>query len=413
MRDRLLVNNAIYLAGSVGAGAFGYAFHFLTGRLLGPASYAVVASAIAALYLLTLPGVVFQIISARFTSLAEGRGQLDAIRPLLMRLSLVGLIVGGVIAVLVAGFAPFAARYLQISDLRVVYVVALSSWLGLLVATNRGALQGMRRFLALSGNVLTDMLTRVVVAAGLILAGAGALGGVIALVVGPLLAYTQSLFPLRTVGRLRGGEAARLVELGRYGGLASLAAGGVIYLYNIDLILAKHFLSATAAGIYAASAVLARVVYFLGLTIASVMFPEVATLHARNEAHLHVVDLSLLMLGVIAVVLTITYLAVPDLVILPFGREFGSVRGYLGPFAAALSLLAVANLLITYFLSVDNAGFVAPLVGACVLETVLITAFHADAGQILSMVVISVAVLAASLGILYLVERIPGLRAAG
>src|SRR3989442_7517467 len=58
-------NNAIFFVGSVVAGAFGYAFHFVVGRLLGPAAYSVGASAAAAGYLLTLTSLVLQLIRGR------------------------------------------------------------------------------------------------------------------------------------------------------------------------------------------------------------------------------------------------------------------------------------------------------------------------------------------------------------
>src|SRR3989442_15740625 len=82
--NRILGYNAIYLAGSLAAGALGYVFHFLTGRLLGPAHYAVIASAVSALYILNLPALVVQIVSARFISVAAGRGQLGNVPGLLL-----------------------------------------------------------------------------------------------------------------------------------------------------------------------------------------------------------------------------------------------------------------------------------------------------------------------------------------
>src|SRR5205085_8537035 len=139
------------------------------------------------------------------------------------------------------------------------------------------------------------------------------------------------------------------------------------YLFNIDVVLAKHFLPPEQAGIYAAGSVLARVVYFLGLAIAGVMFPEVARLHARNLAHFHVVEASLIFLALIGAALCLAYLLLPGLVLLPYGDGFAPVRPYLAPFAAALGLLAVSNLLVNYFLSVDSRRFIPPLLGACTM----------------------------------------------
>lgn len=405
--NRLLRYNAIYLAGTLAAGGLGYVFHFATGRLLGPAQYAVVASALSALYILTLPALVVQIVSARFTSLAVARGERGHLWPLLLQVSALGLGFGIPIAAILGVLAGPLTGYLQLSDQRVVYVLIAASLVAPLVAATRGALQGMQRFLALSINTMLDQAVRVVGATLLILSRFGAVGGTLALVLGPLTAYVQSLF-------MFGGPSvdahmarrASFWQLGRYAAISAVAAVGTTYLYNVDVVLSKHYLVASAAGIYAAASVLGRVAYFLGLTITQVMFPEVATLHARDEPHFHVVDMSLGLLVGVSLLLMAFYAVLPGVVLLPFGGAFTQVENYLWPFAAALGMLAIANLLTNYFLSINSAKFAAPLIGACVAETVLISIFHSNVSQILWMVVISIGALVVVLGALYLMERV-------
>lgn len=404
--DRLLRYNAIYLSGTLAAGAFGYVFHFVAGRMLGPAQYAVVASAVAALYILTLPALVVQTVSARFTSVAAGKANLGNVPGLIIRISALGLAVGLVIVIPLLAASGSLSAYLQISDRRLIVCLALSSLIALLLSTTRGALQGLRRFVALSVNAGLDMATRVVSAIVLVVAGLGSLGGAIALVIGPAAAYAESLFLFRGMRKAQVGEEASLAQVGRYAVMATVGAMGTTYLYNADVILSKHYLLASAAGIYAAASVLGRVVYFLGVTVAQVMFPEVAALHARNEPHYHVVDKSLGLMVVIASGLTLIYALVPALVVLPFGNAFRPVQPYLWPFAIALGLLAIVNILINYFLSIGSARFAIPLVAACALETGLIFLFHASAAQILGMVLATLSALSATLLGAYMFERL-------
>jgi len=403
--DPILRNSAIYLTGSVLTGILGYVFHFETGHLLGPSAYAVVASAIAALYVLTLPVVGLQLVSARYASVAAARDQRHAIVPMLLRLTGISLLGGLPIAGLLVVFSREVARFLNLSDHRTVYVLAVAGLTTLVVTVNRGALQGLRRFVALSGNMLIDMTGRLAVAGALIAAGFGALGAIAALALGPAFAYAQSFLLLRSPAVAVGAQTDRFEGLGRYAVLATIASVGTNYLFSIDTLLAKHFLTADAAGIYAASSVLARVVYFLGLSVAGVMFPEVATLHARNEAHFHVVDRSLLLVGAMALGLIAAYSIAPGLVLLPYGSGFSEARVYLGPFAVALSMLAIANLLINYFLSIARRSFVVPLFAACILESILISIFHSGIWQILTMVLITLALLSAAMGLLYGLDR--------
>ncbi|HEX6347809.1 MAG TPA: oligosaccharide flippase family protein [Candidatus Dormibacteraeota bacterium] len=414
--DRYLRNNAIYLTGSVVAGAFGYVFHFVSGRLLGPAGYGVVAAAIAAIYLLTLPSLIVQLVSARFASLALAQRSPAQVGPLVRGLTLASLVFGSCVALVMIALAPVAARALQLGDVRVVYVLAPSTLLGLVVSVNRGVMQGLLRFGGLSVNVVVDTFSRVPAAATLILGGLGPLGGVAGVIAGPLLAYGHSLALLRGArsagGGTQGAAAAtgeqtdlRMAEVARYAAPTAVAVIGVTFLFNADVVLAKHFLSAEQAGVYAAGSVLARVVYFLGITIATVMFPEVAARHARDRKHYHVVDRSLAFLALIGIALTVVYTALPGLVLLPYGSGFASVQPYLGPFAVALSLLAVANLLVNYFLSVNSPRFVIPLLGACLLEVGLILLFHGSVAQVLIMLLATTGALAGTLLVLYRLER--------
>jgi O-antigen/teichoic acid export membrane protein len=404
--NRLLRNNAIYLGGTLAAGGLGYVFHFATGRMLGPAHYAVVASAVAALYILTLPALVVQIVSTRFTSLAAAKGETGRLRALLIQITALGMAFGLPIAGILIVFSGPLTAYLQVSDRRIVYILAAASLAAPLVAATRGALQGLRRFIALSLNTVLDMGIRVAAASALIAAGLGAVGGTLALVFGPLTAYAQSLFLFRGMGSAATRDRALLGQIGRYAAISAIAAAGTTYLYNIDVVLSKHYLPASAAGIYAAASVLGRVAYFLGVTVTQVMFPEVATLHARDEPHFHVVDMSLGLLAGVSVTLMVFYAVLPGVVLLPFGEQFAPVQQYLWPFALALGMLALANLLTNYFLSIGSARFAIPLVGACIVETVLISLFHANVGQILWMVVITIGALVVALGSMYAAERL-------
>ena len=407
-RDPLLRNSAIYLTASLAAGFLGYVYHFETGRLLGPAQYAVVAAAIAGLSLLTLPAIVLQFVSARFTSVLAARGRDDEIRPFLVRVSGLSLIAALPVAGLVVLAAPTVARSMNLPDQRVIYLLAAAAVLTLLTTVNRGALQGLGAFFALSGNTVLDMAGRLVLAGAFIALGFGVLGAVAAVLIGPAIAYVQGIWLLRsrTVRRRVTAGAARVEGLASYALLASFAGVGVNFLFSIDTLLAKRYLSSSDAGIYAAASVLARVVFFLGLTVSGVMFPEVAGRHARDEDHLHIVDRSLALLCGIGALLVAVYLLLPGLVLLPYGSHFIPVKPYLGPFAVALTLLAVSNLLISYFLSVAQGRFIIPLLVACGLEPLLITLFHANAWQILGMVLVALAVLCGSLTAMYVVEHL-------
>ena len=404
--DRYLRSNAIFFAGNVGAGIFAYAFQFVVGRILGPANYSIVAAAVAALYILTLPTLVVQLIAARFTSLAVAVDDVGQIRAIASRVLRISLTLGLVIAIALLIFRGPAGAFLQLKDLRIIGALSLSTVILIPLAAQRGILQGMRRFTALSGNLVLEMGSRVALGGSLAAAGIGVIGPVFAIPLASAIAFGQSRLFLRGLGRRSTTTAPSLAAVGRYATPAAVAVMGVTFIFNIDVLMAKHFLDPRAAGIYAATAVLGRVIYFLGVTIAGVMFPEVATLHARDQAHYHVVDLSLAVLAVLGMVFVAVYALLPGVVLFPFGAAFRGVAPYLAEFALALVLLAVSNLLINYFLSINSWRFALPLVGACLMETALMITFHGSVGTIVSMLLLSLTALTGVLAALYAMERL-------
>src|SRR5438552_18824372 len=56
---------------------------------------------------------------------------------------------------------------------------------------------------------------------------------------------------------------------------------GQVIINNLDIILVKHFFDSTQAGVYAAVALVGRVVYMLSWSVVSSMFPFSAG--ARSE----------------------------------------------------------------------------------------------------------------------------------
>jgi O-antigen/teichoic acid export membrane protein len=195
-------------------------------------------------------------------------------------------------------------------------------------------------------------------------------------------------------------------RLGAFALPAALGLLGITYLVNIDVILARHYLAPDAAGLYAAAAVLGRVIYFATYSIAGVMFPEVTTLHARNQEHFHVVALSLGLVIALALPLTLVYWTLPSLALLPFGKAFASAAPYLGPLALAFTGLSVSNLLINYSLSISDRRFVPMLLLACAVEPALIVLFHDSIAHIVTAVVVTNAALLSGLTAPYLWQRI-------
>src|SRR6185437_9562242 len=58
---------------------------------------------------------------------------------------------------------------------------------------------------------------------------------------------------------------------------------GQVIINNLDIVLVKHFFDATQAGVYAAVALIGRVVYMLSWSVVSSMFPFSAGIRSEER----------------------------------------------------------------------------------------------------------------------------------
>jgi len=165
---------------------------------------------------------------------------------------------------------------------------------------------------------------------------------------------------------------------------------GQVIINNIDIILVKHFFTAELAGLYAAVALVGRVLYFAAWSIVSAMFPISAA--ARGEDNRHVLYLPLL----IVLLMSIAFIAVlalfPGFIIhLVLGEGFRSAEPLLSLYAAATGLYALAVVLMTYEMSrkIANTGWLQLLVSGALVF--LIYTFHSSLRQV---IVVQIALMA-------------------
>lgn len=393
--------NLIFFVGSVVVGFFNYVYQLLAARLLGPADYSTVAAMLSLTYILFIPASPVMTVAMKYASTFQAKGRADQISGFLFKLSLYLFPSSTVIFLLLVILSSYIASFLNISSRVPVILIGLAVVFSFITPLNRGILQGLKRFLALSVNMGIEAFAKVALAAMLILLGFRANGAIFAIFLAGIIGYMASLIPLRDyLGR--GSLDIHLRELASYSGAVLVAGLGMMVLMNVDILLVKHFFPAVQAGVYAAVSTMGKIIFFVTMPIAGVMFPMVSELHARNEKHHHVVNRSILMVVAISTAILLVYLVVPRLVIgILYGAKFLSATPYLlllGVFGALLSLTGIFT---NYFLSVGRKGFIPLILATGILMAGLIFAFHASLLQVITVIVLSLAVLVAILSLMY------------
>ncbi len=404
-RSRLVNQNATVFAGGVAAGVAGFAYHALAARRLGPAGYGELASLFALYTLGTVGYQVLLLVTARAAAhVAERRGRPAAsalLRPLSARLltpSVGACVVVLLIAVPVVGF-------LHMSSLLAMTLLGPAVAAAWLTAVPRGLLQGSQRFGLLSLSLAGEMALRVVgvgmaMAAGLWVAGA----------IGVLVVASAVTCVALWAVLLRDGaetEAAAPPRSGAFAGLAAASTVSMLWLYNADVFLARHFMSGDQAGVYASLNRVSTIVLMLTVSVGQVLFPRVVDAVARNVHPGRLLAVStILVCGLGSAAVLVLTAEAPLVVRVLFGPGFGPAIKLVGWAALAGMVLSVVNLLTQFLMAVGDRMLVPLLTVGAAAEAALIAIWHSGPAA----VVVDVLSVDAGLGCLLAVSALIVLR---
>ncbi len=395
VNNQYLVHNVIVLVGTVLTGAFNYLLNPVLTHSLGLETYSKIISLLGLLAIVLTPTPIIGTIIAKYASTLGATGNYAQLNDLFRRLTAILLPFGIGLAVVFVAASGKIAAFLHIGSTQQVIIMGFALVFAFIGPVSGGTLQGLQRFSWYSiVNVFTPIL-RLILVITLIGLGFGVDGALVGIVLSAVLAYLLSLVPLRSLltgPRVSSGSLRPLLS---YSVTAAIALASTVLLLNMDTILAGHFLHAQEAGLYDGLAVIGRTVLFVSASVAAVMFPKVSAAHERGEKTTAVVLQSLLGVAILSASAEVVFLLVPRLVIqaLFHNPKLLGVADQLVWYGLAMLMLALAQTLISYFLSIGSRLFVIAVVACCIFQAALIFARHAMVAQLVQAVVIANTVL--------------------
>jgi O-antigen/teichoic acid export membrane protein len=382
--SRLVRQNLVLFAGGLVAGVGGFIYHAIAGRVLGPSLYGDVASIIAVYAVFTTPTLILVLVLARYSATLVASGTTDAVRYLVVRASQLTLVPSLLIilaGILLAG--PTAAFLHLHSPWPVV-------WLGLAVAVYwqvgipRGILQGTQQFSALSANLGLEVVVRCGGLAVLLAAGTGVVGATAALLAGVASSYLVGIYALRAQLLAHGGRH-RLRSMVGFSLTASAGTLGILLLYNLDVILAKHYLGSHDAGIYGSLNKIGTILFYLTLSVSQVLFPRVVEALANNDHPGRLLGVSAGIMGLLGAGALLVFGVLPGLVVrLLFGSAFTDATVYIFPVGVIGLALSLNNLLVQFCMAARDAWFIPLLAGGVVLMALAIGYHHVGVGDVIT-----------------------------
>jgi O-antigen/teichoic acid export membrane protein len=350
LKSQLFGGVLTLLAGSGLVGVTNLVYNVVTARLLGPTGFANATAVYTILMLLSSITLAFQVVCAKYvakSSSAEDRFEVFA--NLHQRSWIAGIGIGVLLFLLER---PLTS-YLNLPDPVLIWLLALGTAFYIPLGVRRGYIQGIHAFRPLAVNFMLEGLVRLGGVFVLIRMGLGVRGAVLASVLAVIVAYFFAI-PSPGLGsfRFRG-----LSISSREGLQAIVFFAGQTVINNFDIVLVKHFFPPVEAGLYAAVALVGRLVNMCAWSVVNTMFPVSAGAGADEHEASPVLFTSLSMVFLILSVLIFALWMVPSFLWKTlFGAQFavgnyGMLASLLILYAITAGIYSLSSVIITYEMS--------------------------------------------------------------
>ena len=408
--NRFLTGSAFLLISTTIVNLGNYLYNLIMGRWLGPAAFADVSLLVTLFLVVTLVTGTLQTVAARFAAIYQARGNLadqSGLRRWGVRMAwLFGL---GALAVMVLG-APFWQSFFHTASAWPFVILGIGVPIYFAQGVDRGVLQGQLRFIWLAMSYQAEMWVRLIAGVLLVWLGFGVNGAIAALTISFVATWLVAMQVRRTLPRNGIFTPEQRHEAITYAGPVAVALLSQIAINNSDVLLVKHYYPPEEAGLYAALALIGRIVFFATWSVVTVLLPSVAQRHEQGLPHRHLLWLSLGLVAAASVVVVAgAYFAGEWVVNLLFGPEYLAIAPLLWLYALATTLFALANVFIVYQLSLGQRVGSWLALGAGIIQIGAIILFHATLTQV---VVVQVFVMSGLIVVLWLYELVRGRRSA-
>lgn len=393
----------IMLVGSGLVSALNFGYNITMARMLGRADFGHL-SAIATLLMLTSAVTLsFQLVCAKFVARNEANEAKALVyRSLMKRAWIVGLLVG-------LGLAAFSlpiSHILRLPTNWTVLLLAVGIAFYVPLGVKRGGLQGLMAFPALSFNFILEACVKFAAALLLIWLGFGMLGAIGAISASVIAAFLFSRVNLSAEDP----DVAVTPANFREGTQAIVFFVGQVVINNIDILLVKYFFSPEDAGLYAAVALVGRVLYFSAWSIVSAMFPISAAAKPDENPVKVLVTPLLLVLGISSIFALLLAAFSSVITQTVFGHSFREAEPLFALYAVASGLYALCAVLMTYEMSrkIANTGWLQLVFSG--LLAITISIFHDSLKQVVLVQVVVMATLLFCVSLPFLRSHAMGMR---
>ena len=389
-KDEMTRHGILMVAFVALGGIFNYGYQLAMGIILMPEQYGILVSLTSLLVILQVFSQTITMAVSRKTSTLKQKDQWTGIAYLWHRWLRQNLIISVVCFVLLALASPIVSRLLDLENIWYVLIIFTSIIFLLPISVNWGVMQGLQRFTPFGLSQSATYLLRLVVGVLFVYAGWGTYGGLAAVPVSFALVLPYTLASLKGLPKIGTKPTGTETRAGSFAGLTMLALLAITVMTNVDVIFARHYLSAVETGNYSALSILGRISFYAPYGVGIAMFPKTTELYEQGGNHRQLLWKALLLTGLIAGSVVLAYAIFPGAIMrVLFGDKYPLATPFLMEYAGAMALYAIALLSTSYLLSLKKTGVAYPLFVLMGIQIILISIFHTQMSQLVHVMLIS------------------------
>ena len=334
LQARIVSGSVVLLSGSGLTMAINLAYNIAVARFLGAKGYGHATVIYTILTLLSAITLAFQIVATKVVAQQPSLEGKAAVYRFFHRAACA---CGVVVALALVVFQGPIATYLNLPSSSLVAIISIGAAFYIPLGVRRGYIQGTCGFRALALNMVLEQGFRLGGSLAMIFAGTGVAGVIAANSAAEAVAY----FAIRI--KLHGHARNPLLRsyVIRETSQAGVFFAGQMLISNCGIVLVNHFFDAREAGLYAAVAMVGRVIFSFSQAVVNSTFPLVAGTGDEERRDLRVIATSLmLVLGVGAAISLGLCVAPAALWTHLFGADFAVTGRYNLPYLLAIYALA-------------------------------------------------------------------------
>lgn len=382
----------LYWAASMIANVLNWLFNLQLGRTLSREEFGLISVFVAFQYLIAVPASALSTTVTRFTAYYIGKGEREKhfyfFRQYWWLSWMLGLLfLGGFLVT-----QSILANFFGISEQFLLFIFAGIFIPLFLVSFEKGVLSGQLAFGFLGFLLIVESVTKLFFITFLKNLPISPLTlSILSLPISVFLVWfislviTRSFHPMPVRKEIK--KNTNLDDTYRFLANSFFAGLGIVLIYNIDILLVKHFFSATEAGVYSTLSLLGKMLFFGAGSLIGLLVPLTARAQARNESGRKAFLILFSIVSFVGIGIWLTYLIVPEFIVKLLLTEKGLVViPYLSKYSLGMLFLVLSYCFSSYSLARRNYLPSRLIILAAIIQAFLILFFHNSLDQVVNIV---------------------------